>query len=90
MLRLCFVPFDKDMTSQNPFLCYYFQVTVRKLVSNLIVSMWEHWRFYSTQVILHVIVLREEGVTIQNRVVFIVFRFMTLCSLVTLLYVLFR
>ena len=32
------------MTSQNPFLCNYFQVTVEKLVSNLIVSIWEHWR----------------------------------------------
>ena len=73
MLRLYFVHFDKDMTSQNPFLCNYFQVTVRKLVLNLIVPIWEHWRFYSTKVMLH-IVLQEEGETIQNRVLFIDFQ----------------
>ena len=73
ILRLCFVHFDEDMTSQNRFLCNCFQVTVRKLVLDLIVPIWEHWRFYSTQVILH-IVLREEGVTIQNRVLFIDFQ----------------
>ena len=40
MLRLCFVHFDKNMTSQNRFLCNYFQVTVRKLVLDLIVPIW--------------------------------------------------
>ena len=73
MLRLSFVHFDKDMTSQNRFLCNYFQVTVRKPVLNLIVPIWEHWRFYSTQFILH-IVLREERVTIQNGVPIIDFQ----------------
>ena len=64
-----FCTFDKDRTSQNRLLCNYFQVTVKKLVLNLFVPIWEHWRFYSLQVILY-IVLREEGVTIQNRQLF--------------------
>ena len=61
------------MTSQNRFLCNYFQVTVKNLVLNLFVSIWEHWRFYSMQVLLN-IVLREERVTIQNRQLFIDFQ----------------
>ena len=68
-----FYTFDKDMISQNRFLSNYFQVTVRKLVLNLFVPIWEHWRFYSMQVILY-IVLREERVTIQNRQIFIDFQ----------------
>ena len=68
-----FCTFDKDMTSQNRFLCNYFQVTVKKLVSNLFVPILEHWWFYSMQGILY-IVLREERVTIQNRQLFIDFQ----------------
>ena len=73
MPRLCFVYFDKDLTSLNPFRSNCFQVTVRNLASNLVVPIWEHWRFYSLQVILH-LVLREEEVTIQNRLLFIDFQ----------------
>ena len=68
-----FCTFDKDRTLQNRFLCSYFQVTVKKLVLNLFVPIWEHWRFYSMQVILY-IVLREERVTMQNRQLFIDFQ----------------
>ena len=73
MLRLCFVHFDKDMTSLNLFRSNYFQVTVQNLALNLIVPIWEHWRFYSTQAILHII-LREEEVTIQNKMLVIDFQ----------------
>ena len=73
MLRLCSVYFDKDITLLNPFLCNYFQVTVRNLASNLIAPIWEHWRFYCTQVVL-LMILREEVVTIQKRVLFIDFQ----------------
>ena len=66
-----FCTFDKDMTSQNRFLCNYFQVTVKKLVLNLFVPIWEHWRFYS---MLLYIVLRKERVTIQNKQLFIDFQ----------------
>ena len=71
--KTMFCTFDKDMTSQNRFLCNYFQVNVKKLVLNLFVPIWEHWRFYSMQVILY-IVLQEERVTIQNRQLFIDFQ----------------
>ena len=71
--KTMFCTFDKDMTSQNRFLCNYFQGTVKKLVLNLFIPIWEHWQFYSMQVILY-IVLREERVTIQNRQLFIDFR----------------
>ena len=71
--KTMFCTFGKDMTSQNRFLCNYFQVTVKKLVLNLFVPIGEHWRFYSMQVRLY-IVLREERVTIQNRQLFIDFQ----------------
>ena len=50
-----FCTLDKDMTSKNRFRWNYFQVTVRKLVSNLIVPIWEDCRFYSTKVMLHIV-----------------------------------
>ena len=67
--KTMFCTFNKDRTSQNRFLGSYFQVIDKKLVLNLFVPIWEHWRFYSMQVILY-IVLREERVTIQNRQLF--------------------
>ena len=36
--KTMFCTFDKDMTSQNRFLCNYFQVTVKKISFELICS----------------------------------------------------
>ena len=38
--KTMFCSFDKDMTSQNRFLRNYFQVIVKKLVSNVFVPIW--------------------------------------------------